>query len=158
MSASTLVIQPVQSSGWKFWSLPLAIGVLVTIPALPMPAGLPVAGRRVLAAFGFAVVVWPTEAPDYAVSAVVIAALPVFLLGMAYDLTRPIALISTGPARTLPVSGLGNTVLTPMLAALFLATAMTSTGLDRRIALRILSLGGVRTSRVVIGSILVTIV
>ena len=59
---------------------------------------------------------------------------------------------------TIAVSGFGNTALTLVAAALFLATAMTITGLDRRIALAILSLVGVRTSRVVIGGILVVIV
>jgi anion transporter len=48
--------------------------------------------------------------------------------------------------------------LTLVAAALFLAAAMTITGLDRRIALFILSRFGARTNRVVIGLILVAIV
>jgi len=158
MSAFTFAKQPEQSSAWKFWSLPLAIAVLVAILALPTPEGLPVAGQRVLAVFGFAVVVWVSEALDYAVSAVVIAALLAFLVGMAPDPAKPTALMGTAQALTMAVSGFGNTALTLVAAALFLATAMTVTGLDRRIALGILSLVGVRTSRVVIGGILVTIV
>ena len=158
MSASTIVKQPVRSSGWKFWALPLAVVVLVAILALPAPEGLPIAGQRVLAVFGFAVVVWVTEALDYAVSAVMIAALLAFLVGMSPDPAKPAAQIGTAQALTMAVSGFGNTALTLVAAALFLATAMTVTGLDRRIALGILSLVGVRTSRVVIGGILVTIV
>ena len=46
---------------------------------LPTPAGLPVAGQSMLAILAFAVIVWMTEALDYAVSAVVIAALMAFL-------------------------------------------------------------------------------
>jgi len=46
------------------WGLLAAIAVLIAIMALPTPAGLPIAGQRMLAIFGFAVVVWVTEALD----------------------------------------------------------------------------------------------
>ena len=59
-----------------------AVAVLLLILALPTPEGLPVAGHRMLAILAFAVIVWMTEALDYAVSAVVIAALMAFLLGI----------------------------------------------------------------------------
>ena len=65
------------------WGLLLAVGVLAVILLLPTPADLPVAGHRMLAILGFAVIVWMTEALDYAVSAVVIAALMAFLLGLS---------------------------------------------------------------------------
>ena len=64
------------------WGLMLAVAALVAIMLLPTPAGLPVAGQRMLAMLAFAVIVWMTEALDYAVSAVVIAALMAFLLGI----------------------------------------------------------------------------
>jgi di/tricarboxylate transporter len=70
------------------WGLILAIAALVVIILLPTPAGLPVAGHRMLAILTFAVIVWMTEALDYAVSAVVIAALIAFLVGPRP--TRPI--------------------------------------------------------------------
>ena len=56
---------------------------------LPTPEGLPVAGHRMLAMLVFAVIVWMTEAVDYAVSAVVIAALMAFLLGIAPNPANP---------------------------------------------------------------------
>lgn len=164
MSASTIVTKPAQSApqpvraGSQVWGLLFAVAVLLLVLVLPTPEGLPVAGQRVLAVFGFAVIAWVTEALDYAVSAVVIAALLAFLLGMSPDPANPHALLGTVQGLTIAVSGFGNTALTLVAAALFLATAMTITGLDRRIALGILSLVGVRTSRVVIGGILVTIV
>ncbi len=51
------------------------------------------------------------------------------------------------------MSGFGNTALTLVAAALFLSAAMTITGLDRRIALVVLSKVGAKTSHVVIGAI-----
>jgi di/tricarboxylate transporter len=56
------------------------------------------------------------------------------------------------------MSGFGNTALTLVAAALFIAAAMTVTGLDRRIALVVLSRVGAHTSHVVIGAIVVSIV
>jgi len=111
-----------------------------------------------LAIFVFAVIVWISEALDYAVSAIVIAGLMAFLLGISPNVANPKILIGTSAALTTAMSGFANTALTLVAAALFLAAAMTITGLDRRIALVILSRVGARTSRIVIGSIVVSTV
>ena len=143
---------------WTTGNLGLIAGIaaLVVVLLLPTPEGLPVAGHRMLAILAFAVIVWMTEALDYAVSAVVIAALMAFLLGLAPNPANP-----KGPARhqrrrsALAFSGFANTALALVASALFLAAAMTATGLDKRIALDILSRVGTETRHVVIGTILV---
>ena len=140
------------------WGLLAGIAALLAILALPTPEGLPVAGHRMLAIFVFAVIVWISEALDYAVSAIVIAGLMAFLLGISPNVANPKILIGTSAALTTAMSGFANTALTLVAAALFLAAAMTITGLDRRIALVILSRVGARTSRIVIGSIVVSTV
>jgi len=136
----------------------LALAALITVLLLPTPAGLPVAGHRMLAVLAFAVVIWMTEALDYAVSAVVIAALMAFLIGTAPDPANPKILVGTSRALGMAFSGFANTALALVAAALFLAAAMTATRLDKRIALTILSKVGVGTNAVVIGSMLVGIV
>jgi anion transporter len=140
------------------WGLMLGAAVLLAILFLPTPAGLSVAGQRMLAVFGFAVIVWVTDALDYAVSAVVIGALMAVLLGISPNVANPNALIGSVQGLTTAMSGFGNTALTLVAAALFLAAAMTVTRLDRRIALIILSRVGTRTNRIVIGAILVSTV
>ncbi len=147
-------------SNWirAHWGLILGVAVLLAILVLPTPAGLSVAGQRMLAVFGFAVVVWVTDALDYAVSAVVIAALMAVLLGISPNVANPKVLIGTVAGLTTAMSGFGNPALTLVAAALFLAAAMTVTRLDRRIALIILSRVGTRTSRIVIGAIVVSTV
>ncbi len=142
----------------KNWGLFAAVAVLIAILLLPTPAGLPLAGQRMLAIFGFAVVVWVTEALDYAVSAVVIAALMAMFLGISPNVANPKALYGTVQGLTMAMSGFGNTALTLVAAALFLAAAMAITGLDRRIALVVLRRVGARTNRIVIGSIVVATV
>jgi anion transporter len=137
------------------WGLLLAVAVLAAILLLPTPADLPVAAHRMLAILGFAVIIWMTEAIDYAVSAVVIAALMAFLLGLSPSVGNPKVLMGTSAALGLAFSGFANTALVLVAAALFLAAAMTATGLDRRIALTILSRVGTETRNVVIGTIVV---
>lgn len=146
-----------KEKGWLAanWGLLAATAVLIAILLLPTPAGLPVAGHRMLAILAFAVIVWMTEAIDYAVSAIVIAALMAFLLGLAPSVANPKVLLGTSGALTLAFSGFANTALVLVAAALFLAAAMTVTGLDKRIALSILSRVGTQTNHVVIGTILV---
>ena len=137
------------------WGLIAAIAALVIIVALPTPAGLTVAGHRMLAILAFAVILWMTEAVDYAVSAILIAALMAFLVGLAPSVANPKVLLGTSGGLTLAFSGFANTALVLVAAALFLAAAMTATGLDKRIALNILSRVGTKTNNVVIGTILV---
>jgi anion transporter len=152
------VPQPsVKESNWfaSNWGLLAAVAALVAILLLPTPAGLPVAGHRMLAILAFAVIIWMTEAIDYAVSAIVIAVVMAFLLGLAPSVANPKVLFGTSGALTLAFSGFANTALVLVAAALFLAAAMTVTGLDRRIALSILARVGTETRHVVIGTILV---
>ena len=94
---------------------PFNVGLLVAIAALavvlllPSAQGLPVAGQRMLAVFCFAVVVWITEALDYAVSAIVIAALIAVLLGFSPDAAKPETLVGT--ARGLGTAACGPDTL-----------------------------------------------
>ena len=77
-SVDLTAVKPMpKETGWRAsnWGLVAAVSVMIIIMLFPAPEGLPLAGHRMLAIFGFAVIVWVTEALDYAISAVVIAAL-----------------------------------------------------------------------------------
>ena len=155
--ASTTAVGVTDGSVWKRWGVPAALAALVAVIALPTPQGLPVAGQIMIGLLLFSVILWMTEAVDYAISAVFITALMAFLLGTAPNAAKPEALLGTGPALGLALGGFANTALALVAAALFLSAAMTITGLDKRIALFILSRVGARTNRVVMGAILVGI-
>ena len=101
----------VKESNWlaSNWGLFAATAALAVILLLPTPAGLPVAGHRMLAILAFAVIIWMTEAIDYAVSAIVIAALMAFLLGLAPNVANPKVLLGTSGALGLAFSGFANT-------------------------------------------------
>ncbi len=140
------------------YGLLAALAGLIVVMLLPKPATLPVAGQIMLGLLLFSVILWVTEAVDYAISAVLITALMAFMLGLAPNAAKPEAVLGTGPALTLALGGFANTALALVAAACFLSAAMTITGLDKRIALFILSKVGARTNRVLIGAILVGIV
>jgi anion transporter len=134
------------------------IVVMIGVLLLPLPADLPVAGHRMLAILAFAVVVWITEAVSYEASAIMITTLMAFLLGTAPTIKDPQVLYGTSAAISMALTGFSNSALALVTGALFIAAAMTFTGLDRRIALVTLSRVGTSTRRILIGCIAVTIV
>ena len=149
---------PQPSESVNAWGLAAAIIALAAVMALPTPQGLPFAGQIMLGLLLFSVILWMTEAVDYAISAVLITALMAFLLGLAPNAARPEATLGTSAALGLALGGFANTALALVAAATFLSAGMTVTGLDKRIALFVLSRVGAKTNRVVIGAILVGIV
>lgn len=133
------------------------IVVLIAVLLIPMPDDLPVAGHRMLAILAFAVVVWITEAVSYEASAIIITSLMAFLVGTAPTIQDPSVEYGTSRAISMALAGFSNSALALVAGALFIAAAMTLTGLDRRIALVTLSKIGTSTRRVMIGAIAVTI-
>ncbi len=130
-----------------------AVIILVVILRQPAANGLPHAGQVMLAILAFAVIVWMTEALDYAVSAVVIGALMIFLLAHSPDAAKPLGPdMGTSAALGLALSGFSNSAVALVAAACFIAAAMTATGLDRRIALMVLSKVDAKTNHIVIGA------
>lgn len=135
----------------------VALAAALAVMALPQPEGLSVAGQRTLAILVFAVIVWLTEALDYAVSAALIVALLALGLGTA-PATGATAALGTAKALGIALGGFANSALALVAAALFLSVAMTATGLDRRIALRTLDKVGTSARGVLVGAIVVTII
>ncbi len=146
---------PLPAADWiKTGGLVAAVIALAIVLFLPPAAGLPPAGQVMLAVLAFAVIVWMTEALDYSVSAVVICALMVFLLATVPDATKAgaTAPMGTNTALGLALSGFSNSAAALVAAACFIASAMTTTALDKRIALTVLSKVGAKTNRIVIGA------
>ncbi|NKE66126.1 DASS family sodium-coupled anion symporter [Ramlibacter sp. RBP-2] len=141
----------------KRTGLAAAVAALLLILWLPTPQGLPVAGHVMLGVLAFAVIVWMTEALDYAVSSLVIAALMVFLLAFAPDMAKPGRDMGTSAALNLALGGFSSSAVALVAAACFIAAAMTATGLDRRLALVVLSKvdARARVNHIVIGAIVV---
>jgi len=140
------------------YGLWVAAGLLVAAVAAPPQAGLPVAGQRMIGVLLFAVVVWMTEAVSYEVSALVILSLIAVLLGFSPDPTKLSAPMGTVKGLGVALGGFANPATALVAAATFLSAAMVMTGLDRRVALLILSRVGSKTRGLLIGIILVCMV
>ena len=139
----------------KRYGLIIALAALILLMLVPTPAGLPVAGWRMLALLVFSVILWMTEGVSYPVSGVIIASLMTFLIGTAPNPEKAGTVYTTTQGLTMAVGGFANTAWALVGAALFLSAAMMKTGLDRRIALKILSLIGAGTRRIIVGVIFV---
>jgi Sodium:sulfate symporter transmembrane region len=99
-----------------------AFAALLGIVLMPTPQGLPLSGQVMLGVLAFAVIVWMIEVLDYAVSAVVIGALMIFLLanvpGIGPDTAKPAgAGMGTGAALALALGGFSNSAVA-LVAAL----------------------------------------
>lgn len=136
----------------KKYGFYLALLVLCVIISLPTPDGLSVAGHRMLGIMVFSVIVWATTAISYPVSAGVIIALMALLIGFAPNPATG-KIFGTAAGLAMGLKGFSSTAFCLVGAALFLAAAMTKTGLDKRIALTVLSKLGTKSNHVVIGVI-----
>src|SRR5687767_646262 len=83
---------------FKLAGLGAAVAALLLVLLLPTPQGLPYAGQVMLGLLLFSVILWMTEAVDYAVSAVLITALMALLLGLAPNAAKPDAVLGTSAA------------------------------------------------------------
>jgi len=144
-----------QKSWAKSWGLLIGAAALVAIVTMPQPAGLSIAGQHMLGIFAFAVIIWVTEAVEYAASSVMLMALMAFLLGIAPDPAHPERLMGTGAALSAALDGFTNPAVALIAASLVIAAAMAITGLDKRVAFKIISLVGTSRSRILIGTIIV---
>jgi solute carrier family 13 (sodium-dependent dicarboxylate transporter), member 2/3/5 len=144
-----------QKSSIKIWGLLIGIAALVAIVMMPQPAGLSLAGQHMLGIFAFAVIIWMTEAVEYAASSIMLMALIAFLLGIAPDPAHPERLMGTGAALSVALDGFTNPAVALIAASLVIAAAMAITGLDKRVAFKVISLVGTSRSRILIGTIIV---
>ena len=148
----TLTAAAANEGFFKKYGFYLALLVLCVIVSLPTPDGLSVAGHRMLGIMVFSVIVWATTAISYPVSAGVIIALMALLIGFAPNPATG-KIFGTAAGLAMGLKGFSSTAFCLVGAALFLAAAMTKTGLDKRIALTVLSKLGTKSNHVVIGVI-----
>ena len=152
MEEEKRITTPKPEGFFKKYGFYIALIVLLGIIACPTPDGLSIAGQRMLGIMIFSVIVWATTAISYPVSAGVIIALMAVLIGFAPNPATG-KIFGTAAGLGMGLKGFSTTAFCLVAAAMFLATAMTKTGLDKRIALVILSKLGAKANRVVIGVI-----
>jgi solute carrier family 13 (sodium-dependent dicarboxylate transporter), member 2/3/5 len=132
----------------------VGLAIMISIAMAPAPAGLSLAGQRVIAVMAFVVLMWITEAIPYGVSAIALVFLLIIALGFSPPATGAGQILGTAKAIPLALSGFSNGGWLFVAAGLAMAAAITSTGLEKRVAYLILKLVGVKTHAIMLGIIL----
>nr|WP_315401103.1 DASS family sodium-coupled anion symporter [uncultured Duganella sp.] len=136
----------------------VGIALLCAILLAPTPAGLSLAGQRILAVMAFTILMWISEAIPYGASAVCL----VFMMTLALGFSPPTgaaahatgAMLGTGKAVSLALSGFSNSGWLFVAAGLAIAAAITTTGLEKRVAYLILRLVGTKVNAMIAGIII----
>jgi sodium-dependent dicarboxylate transporter 2/3/5 len=136
----------------------LGLAMMTAIMLAPTPAGLSLAGQRVIAIMAFTVFMWITEGIPYGASAVSLIFLMIIFLGFSPPTGLTGEFLGTGKAIPLALSGFSNSGWLFVAAGLAMAAAITSTGLEKRVAFLILRLVGTKTNAIMLGIIITAFV
>ena len=154
--SSTFVSPAEPDSNRKLAWLGLAIALYVGMLLLPTPAGLSASGQVALGLLALVIVLWISECVSPANSAIILTGAAVLgLMGRPLRDGGP-PLSSTGALNAM-LTGFSSTAVLLVAAALFLAVALKLTGLDRRVALMVMSKVGLSPSRLVLGATLMIV-
>jgi len=107
---------------------------------------LTVAGQRVIAILVFAVMVWIAEAVSYPVSSMLILSSLIIFLGISPAGSATVGTLGTIKAIPLAMTGFVNPGWVLVAAGLFIAAIITQTGLEKRLALKIMQIVGAKTN------------
>src|SRR6266568_9140168 len=142
----------------KLLWLIVGIAALLLTSFMPARPGLSTAGQRVLGIMIFAIIMWISEAVPYVYTAISSIVFLTLFLGFAPAKGLAGPLLGTRRALQLAVAGFITNGTILVTAALFMTAAIGITGLEKRIAFRILKIFGAKTDRVFIGIISVMLV
>ena len=124
---------------------------LIIICLFPTPDTLSTGGHRMIGVLAFAIIIWMTTAVSYPVSAMMLMGLVALLLGFSPDVAHPDHMIGTTNALKMIISGYASPAMMLVAAAMFISIAMRSTGLDKRIAVAVLSCVGTKVNQIYFG-------
>jgi anion transporter len=135
------------------WFL-VALLVYGAVLLLPTPAGLTASGQVALGLLALVIILWISECVSPAASAIVLTGAAVLGL-MGKPLTAGAKPMASTDALTVMLNGFSSSAVLLVAGALFLAVALKLTGLDRRVALMVMSRVGISPARLTIGAMIV---
>ena len=142
------------TSNRKLAFLAFALIVYGAILMLPTPAGLTASGQVALGLLALVIILWISECVSPAASAIVLTGMAVLGL-MGHPLTEGGAPMTSSSALAVMLTGYSSSAVLRVAGALFLAVALKLTGLDRRVALLVMSKVGISPARLIIGAMIV---
>lgn len=152
--ALTLLSPPEPGAGRKLAYLVLAFVLYLGVLMLPTPEGLSASGQVALGLLVLVIVLWISECVSPANSAILLISSAVLgLMGKPLRMEGPP--LSSAGALNAMLTGFSSSAVILVASALFLAVALKITGLDRRVALLVMSRIGISRSRLIIGAMIV---
>ena len=142
------------TSNRKLMWLCIAVLAYIIVLMLPTPAGLTASGQTALGLLVLVIIVWISECISPAASAVLLIGLAVLGL-MGKPLTEGGSPMSSSQALGQMLSGFSSSAVLLVAGALFLAVALKLTGLDRRVALMVMTHVGISPARLTLGAMIV---
>jgi len=142
------------TSNRKLAWLGVALLAYLAVLLLPTPAGLTGSGQVALGLLVLVIILWISECVSPAASAVVLTGMAVLGL-MGKPLTAGARPMSSADALNVMLAGFSSSAVLLVAGALFLAVALKITGLDRRVALLVMSRVGISPARLTLGAMIV---
>ncbi|EHL96138.1 transporter, DASS family [Acetobacteraceae bacterium AT-5844] len=142
------------TSNRKLAWLVIALAVYAIVLMLPTPAGLTASGQAALGLLALVIILWISECVSPAASAIILTGSAVLGL-MGKPLTEGGASMSSAQALNVMLGGFSSSAVLLVAGALFLAVALKLTGLDRRVALLVMSKVGISPARLTLGAMIV---
>lgn len=142
------------TSNRKLAWLGVALLAYLAVLMLPTPAGLTASGQVALGLLVLVIILWISECVSPAASAVVLTGMAVLGL-MGKPLTAGARPMSSADALGVMLGGFSSSAVLLVAGALFLAVALKLTGLDRRVALLVMSRVGISPARLTVGAMIV---
>ncbi len=150
-----LLMSPAEpTSNKKLAWLGIALAVYAIVLMLPTPAGLTASGQAALGLLALVIILWISECVSPAASAIILTGAAVLGL-MGKPLTAGGAPMNSAQALNVMLGGFSSSAVLLVAGALFLAVALKLTGLDRRVALLVMSKVGISPARLTIGAMIV---
>jgi sodium-dependent dicarboxylate transporter 2/3/5 len=142
------------TSNRKLAWLGIALAVYAAVLMLPTPVGLTASGQVALGLLALVIILWISECVSPAASAIVLTGMAVLGL-MGKPLTEGAKPMSSADALQVMLGGYSSSAVLLVAGALFLAVALKLTGLDRRVALLVMSKVGISPARLTVGAMIV---
>jgi anion transporter len=142
------------TSNRKFAWLCVALLAYLAVLMLPTPAGLTASGQVALGLLVLVIILWISECVSPAASAIVLTGTAVLGL-IGKPLTADSRPMSSADALGVMLNGYSSSAVLLVAGALFLAVALKLTGLDRRVALLVMTRVGISPARLTLGAMIV---
>ena len=125
--------------------------------ALPNPDGLSRQGQALLAVTGGMLVLWISQAVDFSASSFYLIGLVALCCGLTENPLNPGHALGAVQGVRLAMQGFASPAWILVACALFLAAVVDSSGLGKRLSLRLLSAAGTSPSRILLAPIALTL-